>query len=86
MTRWRECDVRDRFSLFFIDLVDTTQRRLVCSECGHDIELPETRKTQPIAKATRSTPVPSATPPRRQVSEREADRMLAALKQKMRKP
>jgi hypothetical protein len=75
-TSWRECDVRDRLSLFFIDLVDTTQRRLVCMECGSDAELPA-RKTQPIAKPVQNTPSP------RRPSARETDKMLAELKKKM---
>jgi hypothetical protein len=89
LTTFRECDVTDRFSVFFVELGQSTQRRLVCCECGEDLPLetpaePErrARRDAPAARATRTTP---PAPQKAALSEREKDRLLADLKKKMNK-
>jgi hypothetical protein len=81
-SRYIECDVTDKVHVFFIDLVELTQRRMVCSSCGEDAEIDDSaqRTTTPAIAAH-----PPAAPPRKPPSETEKDRMLAELKAKMRR-
>jgi hypothetical protein len=82
-TVFRECDVTDRFDVFFVELGQSTQRRLVCSECGEDIALDEAPAR--VAPAATTKPVLPATPAKRALSERDKDRLLEELKQRMKK-
>src|SRR5262245_55441332 len=75
-TKFRECDVTDKFTVFFVELAQTTQRRLVCTECGEDLALDSVERQ----------PLPAARPVReakRPVGDREIDDRLANLKNKM---
>jgi hypothetical protein len=38
-TVWVECDVKDSFNLFLVDVFDTTSRCMRCSECGEDCSI-----------------------------------------------
>jgi len=70
-----ECEIADKVSLFFVSVLDVKSRRLVCSECGDDCELPpDAPAAAPVP--TRSTPAPKA-------SDRDLEKMLADLKKKM---
>jgi hypothetical protein len=83
VTRWAECDVKDRYHVFFVSLGSTTVRRLVCTRCGEDASLEEAG----LAPTT-AAPAPTlgaATPPRRPATEKETDQMLRELKKKMRR-
>jgi hypothetical protein len=83
VTTFRECDVTDAFSLFFVELGKSTRRRLVCTECGEDLALASSpMKAESTARSTR--PVPSAQQ-KRPISEHEKERLLAELKKKMNK-
>ena len=75
-----ECEIGDQVSVFFIPLVDLKSRRLVCTTCGDDVEIPGTGPAHKSPANPASTPG-AASPPR--TSEEEATRMLAALKRKM---
>lgn len=80
-SRFIECDVTDKIHVFFINLLDLTQRRMVCNTCGEDLDVADAAPRTP-------TPVVSARPaarPPKLVSETEKDRMLAELKAKMRR-
>ncbi len=66
-----ECEIEDAIDVFFIPVLQGRSRRLVCVECGDDVEL----EAQPAAR-----PTPSAAAVRRTFSEREKDDLLAALK------
>jgi len=78
-TTYVECDVRDRVSAFFVQVLETTQRRMVCVECGEDLAIeaavaPATATASPRQPA--AAPAPRATQP-------HVDDLLAALKKKM---
>ena len=73
-----ECDVKDSFSAFFIKVIETTQRRMVCMECGDDFSVEETMAKARAAAAASSPPAKKPS-----ISEAEKDRMLAELKKKM---
>jgi hypothetical protein len=67
-----ECDVTDKIDLFFVKVGEATQRRLVCSECGHDeAPPPSSPKPPPPAK------------PKLTMSEGDKDKLLADLKRRM---
>lgn len=73
-----ECDVKDRVTVFFVEVADMEMRRMVCRECGEDYDLPEAEApARPVPVAPRSAPAPAKT-------ESELDAMLADLKKKMR--
>jgi hypothetical protein len=74
-----ECDVRDRVSAFFVQFLETTQRRMVCVECGEDLALEEAVAPAP---ATASPQEPAAAPAPR-APQPHVDDLLAALKKKM---
>jgi hypothetical protein len=73
-----ECDVKDRVTVFFVEVGDMEMRRMVCRDCGEDYDLPEVEApARPVPVAPRSAPPPVKT-------ESELDAMLADLKKKMR--
>ena len=74
-----ECDVRDRVSAFFVQILETTQRRMVCVECGEDLAIEDA--VAPIA-ATASPRRPAAASAQR-APQPHVDDLLAALKKKM---
>jgi len=74
-----ECEIKDKVSVFFVPVMDMSSRRLVCRECGEDVELPEVEPAQP---AKVPGPPPPSNPPSRP-SEQDLDAMLAELKKKM---
>lgn len=61
---FRECDVMDTFHAFFIELFESTQRRMVCRTCGEDQDVEEFFK----AAHTRPRPVPSTPKPAKSAS------------------
>ncbi len=71
--RFVECDVADQVSLFFVPVLDAVSRRLVCTTCGEDLELP-------ARAATASAP---EAPPPRPAKAVDVDAKLAALKKRM---
>jgi hypothetical protein len=75
VTQFWEATVTDKVSVFFVSVGATQQRRMVCDECGHDVELEAERK---LAVPRAST---MAKPPR--PSDKELSNDLAALKRKM---
>jgi hypothetical protein len=88
-----EHELTDRFNAFFVELYQTTQPRMVCSECGADRDVDELLATPapadaaPARKPALSGPAPAAAP-RAELSEKpeaDVDEMLAALKRKMAK-
>jgi hypothetical protein len=74
-----ECEIEDKVDVFFVSLFEGTSRRLVCCECGEDVELPASGVTPPAA-AAKTKPAPAT---RGVLSEKEKDALLAALKKKM---
>ncbi len=42
-TTWQECEVKDRVHVFFVDLFSMKQRRLVCTDCGEDVDVEDAR-------------------------------------------
>lgn len=74
--RFVECDVADQVSVFFVPLIDAVTRRLVCTTCGEDLEVPASARPPSSA----SSPPP---PPPRAASAADVDAKLAALKKKM---
>ncbi|NOU30187.1 MAG: hypothetical protein HOO96_19970 [Polyangiaceae bacterium] len=77
-TTWQECEVKDRVHVFFVDLFSMKQRRLVCTDCGEDVDLDEAR-TAPKPK-----PAPRALTAK-EVKAKNADieAELAALKKRL---
>src|SRR3954466_15762678 len=73
--RFRECDVADQVSVFFVPVLDATTRRLVCTECGEDLDVPE-------AAAKPKVSVPPTQPAAPPVTDKELDKRLAALKKR----
>jgi hypothetical protein len=71
-----ECDVTDELQIFFTSVAKGTQRRLVCTECGEDIEVE-------APSAPRASAPSRPAPLKKDLSEAEKDAMLAALKHKM---
>lgn len=69
ITLWAECNVRDKFELFFIPLLETKSRRMVCMSCGEDVdpsEVPSSRTPEPPSsrqlESPRSARLPAAAP------------------------
>ena len=95
VTTFSECDVTDRFELFFLEVAQTTLRRMVCLRCGQDEDLeaflgPPGRRADTNTPAHTDTPAhkpPASGPMRRSapVSEAEKEAMLAALKARMKR-
>src|SRR5215471_15537768 len=79
LTTFVECEVKDKVSVFFVPVMDMSSRRLVCRECGEDVELPQPEPAQP---AEALVPPVASKPPSRP-SEQDLDAMLAELKKKM---
>jgi hypothetical protein len=77
-----ECEFDDKVEVFFVSVFDGKSRRLVCTECGDDVELDARAQAPAVAPAPRKNTLPS---PRREVSEKEKDKLLAELKKKMSK-
>src|SRR6185369_16471957 len=85
VARFVECDVSDKMSVMFVKVLDMTSRRMVCTECGEDLDVPA-----PAAKGVATAPNPcppsraaSAPAARERATPAELDRMLADLKKKM---
>jgi hypothetical protein len=90
---FREYEVTDKFNAFFVELFATTQRRLICDDCGADHDADELLATpdpaarvaaKPAAKAALpgKAPAPRAEVPKKP-DDADVDEMLAALKRKM---
>lgn len=80
---FRECDVADSFHAFFIDLFESTQRRMVCPKCGEDHDVEEFFKVasplpRPHAKSPRSPATPPLPPQRSSVWDRLRGRVDAS--------
>jgi hypothetical protein len=59
VTTFRECDVKDTVEAFFVELFDTSQRRMVCVECGEDHDVEEFFRSVRVA----GRPSPPASKP-----------------------
>jgi hypothetical protein len=77
--KFQECDVADNVSVFFVSVVDMKSRRMVCPECGEDDEMPPDADAKPPASTTRPPP------PKPAATDSDLEKMLADLKQRMRK-
>jgi hypothetical protein len=91
---FHEYEVIDKVNAFFVELFATTQRRLICDECGADHDVDELLAATPAAKAalpakTAKAALPGAAPAKRGEPAKKADtdadvdEMLAALKRKI---
>ena len=85
---FQEYEVTDKVNAFFIDLFFTTQRRLICDECGADHHVDELLASAPAAKAvTAAKPAKAALLGKREEPSKkpdaDVDEMLAALKSKI---
>jgi crotonobetainyl-CoA:carnitine CoA-transferase CaiB-like acyl-CoA transferase len=74
---FREGDVTDHVHAFFVDLFETTQRRMVCVSCGDDHDVEEF-----FADAPRPPAAPKKLPSAG-ARDQDVDEMLAELKRKM---
>ena len=90
--RFRECDVKDTYRAFFVDLFDTTQRRMVCNTCGEDHDVDEFFKVRAVSGPPSSKALPPKSSGHRPVVEpkrdkrqvdAEIDAELAALKRRI---
>jgi hypothetical protein len=54
--RFQECDVKDTYTAFFVELFDSTQRRMVCIQCGEDHDVAEFFQT---AREVKDEPEPA---------------------------
>jgi hypothetical protein len=91
---FHEYEVTDKVNAFFVELFATTQRRLICDECGadHDVdELLATAASAPAAKPALAAKavLPGPAPAKRgevpKNADADVDEMLAALKRKIAK-
>lgn len=85
---FRECDVTDKLHAYFIELWETSQRRMVCVECGEDYDVDEFfASLRPrSAEAPRAAlPSPPSRPALPKADDPDIDEMLAALKRKLNK-
>jgi len=84
-TEWVECDVTDTARLFFVDLLSSTSRDMVCTACGESME-PKAWDIDRRAEAVRpSLPQPPTSRLRpRSTNDEDIEQELAALKRKMR--
>jgi hypothetical protein len=89
-----EHELTDKFNAFFVELYQTTQPRMVCSECGADRDVDELLAAPAPADTPASKPTPAVLPraaaPSKpaelpQKPEADVDEMLAALKRKIAK-
>jgi hypothetical protein len=79
VTNYVECEVEDKLTAYFVEVVGMTQRRMVCVECERDVALDEAPAPAPSpARAKVMAPAPKPA-----ISEADKDAMLAALKRKM---
>ena len=88
--RFLECDVKDTLHVLFVDLLDTSHRRMVCSRCGDDHDVDDFFATMGAARATGApSPREAPKPPSAKLDagrERVDDDVgeeLAALKRKL---
>src|SRR5689334_20316814 len=77
VTTFAECDVLDRIEVFFVSLLDTKLRRMVCMKCGEDVDMQEAPAKPKEASAARVT---ATAPKKPRADDPEIDDMLAALK------
>jgi hypothetical protein len=88
---FQEYEVTDKLNAFFVELFATTQRRLICDECGADHDVDELLATAaagpagPAAKAALSGAAPAKRAELPEKPDADVDEMLAALKRKMAK-
>jgi hypothetical protein len=77
---FREGDVTDKVHLFFVELLETSQRRMVCTRCGDDHAVDDF-----FAKERVVGPAKRPDPPARAAgkADPDVDEMLAALKRKI---
>jgi hypothetical protein len=78
---FQECDVADNVSVFFVSVVDMNSRRMVCPECGEDEEMPPDADAKPPVAATRPPPAPA----KPAATDSELEKLLADLKERMKK-
>ncbi len=78
MRQFVECDVADQVSVFFVPVLSGSVRRMVCTTCGEDLELSESRPAAPPAEGTTEPAQP------RRASDADLEKQLADLKQRMR--
>src|SRR5258708_37694482 len=89
VTVFREYEVTDKINAFFVELFATTQRRLICDECGADHDVDELLATPAPGAATKpaKAALPGPAPARRaelpKKPDADVDEMLAALKRKL---
>ena len=77
--RFVECDVVDKVSVFFVSVVDMKTRRMVCPECGEDVDVPPAAEARPAS----ATPSAQKSSPAQRPSDGDLEKMLADLKKKM---
>ena len=83
---FHEHDITDKINAFFIELFETTQRRMVCGECGedHDVEeLLAAAGPAPASTAALPGPAPAKRAELSKKPDADVDEMLAALKRRM---
>ena len=89
VTAFQEYEVTDKLSAFFVELFATTQRRLICDECGADHDVDELLATPAPAAAAKpaKAALPGPAPAKRaelpKKPELDVDAELAALKRKL---
>jgi hypothetical protein len=64
---FRECTIADQVHLFFVSLLDTESRRMVCAECGEDHDVDELFASERIAVPPKSR-APEKAPASRQAT------------------
>lgn len=88
-TTWVECDVKDSFNVFFVDLIDTKSRCMRCTECGEDCSIEqwdaEQRRVAKAISAPAATPSSAAQPAAKRPAEVDVDAEFAALKTRLKK-
>jgi hypothetical protein len=80
---FRECTIADQVHLFFVSLLDTESRRMVCAECGEDHDVNEFFASERIAVPPKSRAPEKAPASRREPTDGEIDAELAALKRRL---
>lgn len=82
VTQHIECDITDALHVFFIELADSTQRRMVCTGCGEDSDVEQQPKTKAASQAPPRQPDPATA---RGAKDGDVDSKLTELKERMRR-
>jgi hypothetical protein len=80
---FRECTIADQVHLFFVSLLDTESRRMVCPECSQDHDVDEFFAAEPISAPPKSRAPEKPPASRRKSTDAEIDAELAALKRRI---